>query len=182
MGQDLCRNLVERLMDRKVLGINNAVYLPCTNVLFFGDAKWYWWNREAVKAFPGPKFTLNQGVRRFGHKSVEGEPGLSILPREGGQGVSWEGGLRFNRSSGACAINLAVRLGAYKVILIGYDMQPDGPIKNWMPHYNESSTRLDQDHALKGLRDMAPHIPVKVLNASPGKIDFFPRFDLDQVL
>lgn len=174
------------LKDRHVLGVNNAVYLPFADVLFFGDAKWYWWNVKAVREFSGPKYTLNKGPEH-GWPSVENEPGLTLLKlkqykhmyMKGPEGIGW------NKSSGAAAINVAVHLGAKRIVLLGYDMRNNGR-KNWMPHEWEHTKQNPYEGMSQGfqfIKKSAIKYGIEILNATPGTaLKIFPRIKLNKLL
>jgi hypothetical protein len=98
-----------------VIAINDAYKLaPWADVLYAADAKWWTWHK-GVSTFPGPKYALTPGAARWPDVQVlrdTGIDGLELAPT----------GLRTGRNSGYQAVNLAVHLGARRVVLLGYDM------------------------------------------------------------
>lgn len=54
--------------------------------------------------------------------------------------------LRWNRSTGACAIDLARLLGASEVVLIGFDMCSDGKSHNWHDAYSPYYVKRTNDN------------------------------------
>lgn len=103
----------------RVIVVNDNYRLaPWADVLYAADAGWWRVHRDAG-AFAGLKYSI--GSRGSGlPKSVvalrnTGTGGLELHPT----------GLKTGRNSGYQAINLAVHLGARRIVLIGYDMQPD---------------------------------------------------------
>jgi len=192
VGQDLCSNLIERLMDKNVLGINNAVYLPCTDVLFFGDAKWYWWNKKAVESFQGPKYTIDRGsvldVAKGKNPTVRYEPGLTYVKYKYGAGTIFHKPvLSYNGSSGGCAISLAILMGATRLVLVGYDGKGAGSARNWMKHYKESEKDMYSCIVSRTSR-VAKFLPrrwpsIKVFNANPdSEIRGFPKVSIEKAL
>ena len=100
-----------------VIAINDAYKLaPWADVLYAADAKWWAWH-QGVPDFRGLKFSLQPDAGRW--------PGVQVLRNTGERGLEASPtGLRTGRNSGYQAINLAVHLGATRVLLLGYDMGP----------------------------------------------------------
>jgi hypothetical protein len=88
---------------------------PWADLLHGGDARWWNANPDAL-SFPGLKICSSQrgaepwpaGVRKICSRQVEG---ISVHPRYISNGAN----------SGHQAINLAVHLGAAKIVLLGFD-------------------------------------------------------------
>lgn len=99
-----------------VIVINDAHRLaPWADVLYSSDHRWFEFYR-GVPEFSGLKF----GVRPLTPKP---EWGIAVLKNTGRVGVETDpSGLRTGKNSGYAAINLAVHLGAKRVVLLGYDM------------------------------------------------------------
>lgn len=107
---DYCRG------KARVVAINDAIRLaPWADVLYAADAKW-WAYYKGVELFDGLKFGLEPAAAKWGVTVLRnsGETGLETDPTA----------LRAGRNSGYQAINLAVHLGAARVLLLGYDMAP----------------------------------------------------------
>ena len=106
--------------------INDSYRLvPAADVLYFCDARWWRWHHGEpdFRAFAGLKVKLEPGVP---------EPGLHVLRNAGVDGLESDpSALRHGRNSGYQAIGLAVHLGAARIVLLGYDMQPDGRRIHW---------------------------------------------------
>jgi len=110
--------------------------------------------------------------RRDGNK----RDGLTTRP---GDFVSW------NRSSGAAAISLAHRLGAKRVILLGFDMRLIGGQKNWHDDHIEKFHKPFYRHlkSFPAIARDARELGIEILNATPGSaIKQFPFVDLEEVL
>lgn len=109
----------------RVLAINDAYRLaPWADVLYGCDAKWWTWHPEAA-AFAGLKYGLT-------HRREDVFPdGVELLANTGMGGLETSphgvriGSTLGSQNSGYQAINLAMHLGAVRVLLLGYDMQPD---------------------------------------------------------
>lgn len=96
--------------------------------------------------------------------------------------VSW------NYNSGAAAINLAMHLGARRIILLGFDMSTDtNQNQHWHKEY-KNDTSVEQTFA-RHLRGF-PHIQkaaldwgVEIINASPNSaINAFPKMTLKKAM
>lgn len=79
------------------------------------DAKWW---RHHQPAFSGLKYSLQKSASQYGVHVLEntGESGIETRPT----------GIRTGMNSGAAAINVAVHFGVARILLLGYDMGPDG--------------------------------------------------------
>ncbi|MFQ5954709.1 MAG: hypothetical protein ACE5JZ_06580 [Kiloniellales bacterium] len=105
----------------RVIAINDAYLLaPWADVLYFCDCRWFEWHAERpeFQAFKGLKVTLDEEVPKR-HPDIKGvrntgRDGLEMAPT----------GIRTGRNGGYQAINLAVHLGAARIVLLGYDMKP----------------------------------------------------------
>jgi len=155
----------------RVIAVNNAYAIaPFADMLYFCDHDW--WREHAERAayreFAGIKVTLENP------KVVKAEPAVRSLQNLGRTGLCAERhGLHTGQNGGYQAINLAVHLGAKRIVLLGFDMKvsADGRF-NW-----------HSGHRRKGSPDqyarlMLPKFPtllgplaargVEVLNATPG--------------
>ena len=106
------------LKDHRVIGVNDAYLLGSwVDVCWFGDVRWYEWNREKLLEFKGLKTCCCPTL------AAPERPGIKVLKRslqlgltEDKQTVKW------NKSSGTSALNLAVHFGVKKIVLLGFDM------------------------------------------------------------
>ena len=109
----------------RVLVIKNAVqYAPWADACYACDARW--WNHvEGLPQFEGRKFGMEDSrpaIMQAGRDSRW--PDVELLKNTGETGLELEPtGLRTGKNSGYQAINLAVHLGASRIVLLGYDMQ-----------------------------------------------------------
>ena len=90
-------------------------------------------------------------------------------------------GLRTGANSGYQAINLAVHLGARRIILLGYDMKPSNGRSHW---FGEHPDRVDPPYStmlasFPSLVDPLRKRGVEVINCTPDSaLDVFPKMDL----
>lgn len=114
----------------RVIAIKQALHLaPWADVLYFCDRKILEFPgheseqmRAAVKAFQGLAFTLDHFAHPFATVLQRGhETGLSLDPTR----------LNTGGNSGYQAVNLAVLLGAAKIVLVGFDMKDRAGVDHW---------------------------------------------------
>lgn len=117
-GPSLTRDDVEAVRqwrgdERRVIVVNNTFRLaPWADALFAMDRAWWALNwQEAAEKFQGQRFAA------------------SPMP------INWQVKhlARFNGfgNSGAAAVALAVRMGATRVVMLGYDCQHTGGRRHW---------------------------------------------------
>lgn len=113
-----------------IVAINNSYQLaPKADVLYAADAAWWTWHSEYAShphelvdprnglstRFTGLRYCLQSWVK---------SPSVQVLQNTGERGLETQPtGLRTGKNSGFQAINLAVHLGATRILLLGYDMQ-----------------------------------------------------------
>jgi hypothetical protein len=106
-----------------VIAVNDAhVLAPWADVLYSSDR--YWWTHyRGVPAFGGRRATIEFSPGRYAKELTKWAPEMFFLRQTGHQGVETDPtGLRTcGQNSGGAALNLAVHLGAQRVILLGYD-------------------------------------------------------------
>lgn len=127
-GPSLTRVDVESCRGQaRVIAINDAHrYAPWADVLYAADANW-WIAHHGVPSFAGEKY-MTMSPTPDGERIVI--PGVRRLRPGPYRGLSLKAdrlclGLAGGCNSGYQAINLAVLMGAAKILLLGYDMQQD---------------------------------------------------------
>lgn len=174
---DACRGAVDA-----IVAINDAarLWVPDATVAYSSDQRW-WPYYHGLPDFAGLKFSIAP-------VTMPREAGVQILSNTGDGGIETEPtGLRTGRNSGYAAINLAVHLGAVKVLLLGYDMQRTGGKGHF---FGEHPDRLRSDPPFGSYVAMfrtavAPlkQLGVTVLNCSrESAVDAFPRVSLAEAL
>lgn len=198
-GASVLKTPLHPIHDRCVLGVNNAFTLgPWVDVTFFGDQAW--WEREClallrhpgliVTCLPGKIFADMKRVKQLTRNN-------SLL----GIHTKTQDQIRWNQNSGAASINLAILLGAAKVVLLGFDFKTDRKHglregHNWHDFHNQKAAPAQDIYEtkfLKGFKCIARdleklnnggwHRKVEILNATPGSaLDVFPRVSLGEAL
>jgi hypothetical protein len=129
---------VGRLKGKRVIAVNNAYLLgEWIDVCFFNDMGWFRMHKTGLLGFAGLKVTTNIKCRN--------EPGIRVMcKRTSPYGIATDPGiLSWNKSSGACAINLAVHFGVRRIVLLGFDMQRVGDEANWHRDHPNADRKKD---------------------------------------
>ncbi len=164
----------------RVIAINNAYELaPWAFALYAADKKWVDWH-DGAPSFKGLKYTIES------HDTVC-RPGWQVIRNTGFEGLELEPkSLRTGFNGGYQAINLAVHLGAKRIVLLGFDMQADaGGRYHWHPEHPDGKVSpyaefiAAFDTIVQPLKDAG----VEVINCSPGSaLTCFPRAPLRETL
>ncbi len=171
---------LDRLRGQQVIAINSMYRLaPWAAVLYAADSIWWQFN-DGAKDFAGRKF----GSEAFISTLYADVTVLPITGRVGLEMQPW--GIRTSGHSGYQAINLAVHLGAKKIVLVGYDMQA-GPRGEHHIHPDHPHGRhLPYDDYVRNYETMRPMLDahdIDVVNCSRSTaITAFRRSDLDTEL
>jgi hypothetical protein len=171
------------------IGVNSSFCLgDWVDICLFGDARWFNLEYGALRGFSG----LVVGISPFqDHGEIGQTVGVTVrLMRRSrkGKGLTTRPGeLCWNHSSGGAAVNLAVQLGAKKVILIGYDMRAIEGEHNFHDKYPWNKDRPYRDpyrihgKPWKMIAVRANKMEVEIINATPGStIDAFPIMTLEE--
>lgn len=185
---------VARLKGQRVIACNNAYRLaPWIDVMVCMDQEWPLRSVHPVELpqFSGLKISALKNHRdekfaRFRFRVVRGDK----KPR----GLSTDPALvHSNHNSGALAINVAVQLGASRIILFGYDMRQVDKHDNWHADHKP----LQRDNRSRGLdwpySEFLPRYPaiaddlerlgVECINATPGSaLTVFPLAHPESVM
>lgn len=163
----------------RVIAINDSFILaPWADVLYACDQH-FWKIHNGVPTFNGLKYSLTAKPGKW--------PGVQNLRHTGHDGLELDpSAVRTGHNSGYQAINVAVHLGATRILLLGYDMQlgPKGE-QNWhRPHHQKSSSPYREfQKAFPSLVKPLKMARVDVLNCSRRTaLTCFPTMSLEQAL
>lgn len=171
-----------------VIAINDAVRLaPWADVLYSSDRSW-WKRQKLATDFAGVRMKVATAEwkptdkRSYPHN----DGGILILKNTGVTGVDFQApGIRNLQNSGGAAINVAVHLGAKRILLLGYDM---GMHKH-RAHFYEPPYAPRRSPYIRYRRLMATMVEplekagITVLNCSRHTdLEAFPRAVLREVL
>ena len=164
----------QRLHNKITIGCNDAYRLgpSVCNICAFADHKWHGKNQEGLKEFLNPVIT--------NHKSFEPHSQVLWLERVD-HGLSRDK-LGHGGNTGCIALNLALILGARRVLLLGFDMklinrnQP-----NWHDFNIGKPNKKSYERFAKGFKKVADDLPMvfsgrEVINLGPDSaLDVFPE-------
>jgi hypothetical protein len=122
-GPSLTKEDVEAVKGKaRAVAINNSHELAhWADLLYACDLRW--WQRYKPE-FSGMKYCPHEGAcKEFGLTYVRGvhRPGISVTPDK----------IHYGSNSGFQAMNLAVHLGAKRILLLGYDMGFSDGRRHW---------------------------------------------------
>ena len=172
----------------RAIAINNGYQIaPWADVLYGADHRWWNWH-NMVPGFVGLKVAMKwnaesgawwPGWEGNAHPEILGVAGT------GYSGMDFSGnGLRRGGNSGHQAVNLAVLMGARKILLLGFDYRTTGG-QHWHGQH-PIATAADTGPWLRAARVAAPQLAaagVEVINCTPGSaLDAFPQISLDEAL
>lgn len=161
----------------RMIVVNDAYRLATwADVLYACDAKWWRWEKnKSARAFAGLKYTLKPSYPEIQVLRNLGRTGLSLDPT----------GLKTGFDSGYQAINLAVLLGATRILLLGYDMRKIGPKAHFFGNHPDNTAPpflvclKDYGTLVGPLREAG----VSVINCTPGSaLTVFPMGTLAEQL
>lgn len=162
-GPSLTTEDVESVRWRaRVVAINSSYKVaPFADCLYACDQRWWGWEKGAP-TFAGLKYALEP-------QSVAW-PGVQVLRNDGPLGLCVDPtSLRTGKNSGFQSINLAVHLGASRIVLLGFDMglASDGR-SHWHPPHPEGfpSPYPQMREAFNSLIEPLQTLGVHVVNAS----------------
>ncbi len=170
-----------------VIAINDAHRLaPWADVLYSSDRKW-WPHHKGVPTFHGLKFGIGSAPGK--RNPFSGLPDVQVLTNTGYTGLELaRHGLKNGRNSGYAAINLAVHLGAQRIVLLGYNMSSAGGRVHFFgrhpaPLSNPDSLFPSFRRAFQALVEPLKALGVEVWNCTDQtSLTAFPCAPLRQVL
>lgn len=122
----------------RVIAVKEAVQLaPWADALYAAD--WYWWKfYQGMPSFTGLMYTTEvsttdptTGIRTTAPPQTTWT-GVTVLRNTGDEGLELDpSGIRTGHNSGYQAINVAVHLGAARIILLGFDLWHGPQGQNW---------------------------------------------------
>lgn len=164
----------------RVIAINAAHKLaPWADVMYAADAK-YWAHVKGAPNFTGPKYSIDANSGKW--HSV----GVKVLKIAGSQGLSLDPTmLAMGANSGYQSVNLAVHLGAKRILLLGYDMQKvfgREHFTNDYPAPTSSPYQVFLRH-FASIVEPLKKVGVSVINCTPrSALTVFPRMPLREAL
>lgn len=133
-----------RLNGKNVIAINKAFrYVKEPGAIYWTDSRFYTWYKSEIDEIHCMKFTGSTNPRDLA-------PDVTLLRPAGGKTVDLTSpdNLSTGNNSGYGAISLAIKLGAKKIYLLGYDMGHTGGKSHFHDGYPAGNSR---DHIYKGM-------------------------------
>lgn len=163
-GPSMSPAVAEQARGLRTIAINNQAIdcAPWADVIYGSDQKWWRHYLPVVRGLPGRKLCLEIGQQIKGVEYLL--PSSHVFDDRPGY-------LSTGANSGYAAICLAVKLGATRVLLYGYDMGPrNGRVRRHDYPANLNSRPRFADW-IPRFRRLAPEIKrrgVDVVNCTPG--------------
>jgi hypothetical protein len=186
-GSSLERFDFDQLIGKNTIGCNQAFLLGAErcNVAIFGDGPfWFKYEQQLKNKYRGWVVTYYQGLVESG-TSNQSPQWVHCFPRQD-RGLAREA-LGWNLNTGAAAINLALILGAQRVLLLGFDC-----CRTTKTHWHDLGDREQNEQSysrfMEGFSEVAYDLPTvfpgrQVFNVSDGtsKLTAFPILKIDEV-
>lgn len=155
-----------------VIAVNDAHQLaPWADVLYSSDR--YWWKHyRGVQGFKGVRATIEFTPGRYAKELAAIAPDMFFLKNTGHQGVETDPtGIRTcGQNSGGAAVNLAVHLGARRIVLLGYDCGVPGSKRHFFGdhprHLQQLSPFPTWRTAFEQMREPMQALGIEVVNCS----------------
>lgn len=171
------------LKGERVIAVNNAYMdarAPWAPVMYFMDWGWYNVHKKKLAVWKGLKVTVCD--------KCKDEPGIRVLKWRNRMGLDDDP--RFitrGTCAGFGAISLAAKLGANKIILLGFDMRKvDGEHNYHNEHKRTVNDEIYKNNFIKPFQSLLEPIQeqgIEIINATPGsELPFFPIVEPEEVL
>ncbi|CAM5769784.1 hypothetical protein [Bosea minatitlanensis] len=152
---------------------------PFADLLYAGDAAW-WDGHQGAPSFAGQKWTQSKvAALRWSLRHIQSQHayGISDSPER----------IHSGQNSGFQALNLTYLLGARRILLLGFDMQPTGGSRHWFGNHPPELHRDSNYAAWRGWFDIAAKQlvcrGVEVVNCSrETALTVFPRSTIQACL
>lgn len=124
-GPSLTQADVDYVRDKAtVLCVNDAHRLAPWAAAIFSSDRYWWRHHRGVPSFKGYRATIEYSPGRYAAELLTFAPEMHFLRQTGHNGLetNLEGLRTCGQNSGGAALNLAVHLGAKRIVLLGYDL------------------------------------------------------------
>lgn len=185
-GSSLLQENLSLIHGERVIGVNDAFVMgDWVDMVWFGDPRWYEWNEQEMIQFGGLKACCCEIMRKVPSANVK------VLDRGKKMGLEERAEyISFNYSSGGSAVNLATKLGANRVVLLGFDMKPDKDGQYWW-HDRHHVKKFDIDpyprfiEAFEHIGKEARGLGIEIVNSTMCSLipkEFIPKMPLEEVI
>jgi hypothetical protein len=162
-GPSMSQEVADSVSGLPVIAVNNAFTLaPRANVLYACDSK-FWLHYTDALAFKGLKVTLDDSLPQWS---------VRLLRNLGKSGFDPDdlSGVHAGCNSGYQAVQLAIKAGAKRVLLLGFDMRGDHFFGSHPAHLQDSDPHVFS-RFIAEFEKVAPLYAehgVDVVNCTPG--------------
>jgi len=169
------------LRGKKTIAINKALkFYPHADAVYWTDGRVFTWLEEEINNFKGLKYTIRP-------KAYPGH--VNLLRRGKKFGIETSpNSVAHGNNSGYAAINLAIHLGAKRIVLLGYDMGQTSEGSHFHDGYpvNATGAKIYKEQFLPGfdiLKDALKGKDIQIYNACPtSNLKIFPRITIADAL
>jgi hypothetical protein len=187
-GPSLTQQVAQACRWAPVVAVNDAYRLfPFARVLYACDARW-WEVHQGCPAFSGEKWSSHGEAARIRHndkRAAAEKFGLSLVRGRDGDGFSFEPGvIHYGSNSGFQAINLALQMGARRIVLVGFDMHANNGRHFFGDHPAPLRNNASYANFIKPFERAAKKLPagIEIFNATPGSaLRCFPMVNLHDI-
>lgn len=173
------------MRGRRIIAVNDAHrLLPFADILYACDAAW--WNmHKGVREFGGERWSSHGLCRKSNDKSdAARDHGLLLVAgRDSHEGFSLDPDcIHYGSNSGFQAVNMAILLGATRIILVGFDMRGTHFFGKHPKGLRNATSFVN---FIRAFERAAKYLPkhITILNATPGSaLRCFPMVDLHVAL
>jgi uncharacterized Rossmann fold enzyme len=172
-----------RLNGKKVIAINKAYqYVSNPDVLYWTDGRFYNWYKNEIDMLKCLKFTVSTNNRSYTEDvTVVKNVNIESLDFNSSEGIF------ASNNSGFAAIVLAIKLGAKKIYLLGYDMNHTGGKSHF--HGGYPNLEVSREHIYKSMLKNFNNYHrllekrAQIYNTNPkSNLRVFPMEDLNRAL
>ncbi len=183
---------VKRALHVRCITVNDSYRLaPWADLAYFCDLRWWSWHHERpewremlARAASGDAIVATlENLELLGK-----HPYIRSLRNVGRDGIALEPGhIKNGGNGGYQALNIAVQLGARRVLLLGFDMRRVGTRSHWHDgHPVIAPDTVYRDLMIPAYTGAAPELArlgVEVVNCTPGSaLTVFPFQSIDEAL
>ena len=169
------------LQGKKTIAINKAIkFYNNADVMYWTDGRVYTWFEKEINEFKGLKYT----IRARSYPS-----NVTILKKGKKYGLELaKDTLSHGNNSGYAAINLAIHLGAKRIVLLGYDMGRTNEGSHFHDGYpvNATADKIYKEQFLPGFSILKNELKgkgIQIFNACPtSNLKAFPRITIEEAL
>lgn len=125
-----------KLKDKKVIAVNKAfLFIPDCDVIYWTDSRFYNWYKKEIDAMSCLKYTPSP-------HPINLADDVTLLRNAGGRTIDLTTDkITAGNNSGFGALNLALKMGAKKIYLLGFDMGYKGGKTHFHDGYPVTSIR-----------------------------------------